>query len=33
MNRKGNLAVRRVDGPAVTIGTVKSAAAAAYYCH
>lgn len=38
MNRKGNLALRRVDGTAVTIGTVKSAAAtvtvtAGYYCH
>jgi hypothetical protein len=28
-NRKGNLALRRVDGTAVTIGTVKSAVAVA----
>jgi hypothetical protein len=36
MNRKGSLALRRVDSTAVTIGTVKSAAiavAAEYYCH
>jgi hypothetical protein len=39
MNRKGNLALRRVDGTAITTGTVKSAAVAAaaeaakYYCH
>jgi hypothetical protein len=32
--QKGNVALRRVNGAAVTIGTVKSVAVAAeYYCH